>query len=154
MKPIQKIINLHWHISLRMKITPKKIACTEPQYGGLAVFDAMAMINWDTCFYESYTNERLENSTQATIAAESNELLNSFKIYPNPTQSNLIVEFYNDIEINSVIVTDISGSQISCNFDRRDNQILIEAINLAKGFYIVKLIGNQNIVINATFIKK
>ena len=50
--------------------------------------------------------------------------------------------------------TDISGSQISCNFTKRNNQILIEAINLAKGFYIVKLIGKQNIVINATFVKE
>ncbi len=154
MKPIQKIINLHWHISLRMKITPKKIACTEPQYGGLAVFDAMAMINWDTCGYYNYSNERSGHLTQLQNNIVGNKLLNSLKIYPNPTQSNLTIEFSHELEINSISVSDISGSQITCNYTKRKNQLLIETINLAKGYYIVKLIDNNNNIFNVSFIKE
>lgn len=131
-----------------------QIACTEPQYGGLAVFDAMAMINWDTCGYYEYNNERRNNLTHSIIVAKDKELSNIFKIYPNPVQSNLTVEFFNEAEINSISVSDISGSQINCNFTKRNNQLLIETINLAKGFYIVKLVDKDNSTFNVSFVKE
>lgn len=137
-----------------MKITPEKIACTLPQYGGLAVFDAMAMINWDTCGYYEYNNERRNNLTHSIIVAKDTELSNVFKIYPNPVHSNLTVEFFNEAEINSISVSDISGSQITCNFTKRNNQLLIETIGLAKGFYFVKIIDINNTIFNVSFVKE
>lgn len=131
-----------------------QIACTEPQYGGLAIFDAMAMINWDTCGYYEYNNERRSNFSSITLQEVGEKLSNTIKIYPNPTQSNLIVEFSNNIEIYSISVTYISGSQISCNFIEKDNQLLIETINLAKGFYIARLFDSQKNAYNLSFFKE
>ena len=124
------------------------------QYGGLAVFDAMALINWDTCGYYNYNNDRSSNLTETSSIIEHKELSNVLKIYPNPVQSNLTVEFSEETEINSISVCDIAGSQITCNFIKRNNQILIETINLAKGFYIAKLVDRDNKTFNVSFVKE
>ena len=131
-----------------------QIACTEPQYGGLAVFDAMAMINWDTCGYYNYNNDRRGNFSTWTNSTSENELSKSFKIYPNPTKSNIKIEFYDNLKINSILVCDVSGRQISCSFSVLNNQVLLETINLAKGFYIAKFVDNQKNSYGVSFVKE
>jgi len=103
--------------------------------------------------FNTITLLRYSDFTLSNLADDFNSRPNQW-LYPNPTQSNLIVEFSNELEIYSISVTDVSGCNITCNFINRNNQLLIETINLAKGFYIARIIDKKNNIFNVSFVKE
>ena len=137
-----------------MKITPEKFACTEPQYGGLAVFDAIAMINWDTCGYFNYNNDR--NSILESQNAFAKKQINKeqlIKLFPNPTASNITIELFENFQFDNLQISNISGVIIKCDIKLFENKIVIETLNLPKGFYILKITDKVKNVYNKSFIK-
>jgi hypothetical protein len=69
------------------------------------------------------------------------EFKNSFKIYPNPVQNILFVDF-EDLENVAISISDTNGrTLINQKLNTTSNSINIE--NLSKGMYLIKLTSDQ-----------
>ncbi|MGH1384225.1 T9SS type A sorting domain-containing protein [Kordia sp.] len=77
------------------------------------------------------------------LSVETQEL-NSFSIYPNPTNGNTVyINTKNNIEISSIRIYDITGKQV-INQTNPSNEINVQG--LQQGMYILQLqIGNQKV---------
>ncbi len=65
-------------------------------------------------------------------------------VYPNPTNNNAILEFYNpENESFTLELYDVSGKILRQIKNIRENQVLIERKNLPTGFYVYQIKGEH-----------
>lgn len=90
-------------------------------------------------------------------ALSANDLENnkSFKIYPNPANNNLNIESINNNNIDRIYIFTSQGQLVKTMeaTENRNSVINIDIQNLAKGFYIIQLIG-EDFNSTKTFIKE
>ncbi|MBP6531676.1 MAG: T9SS type A sorting domain-containing protein [Bacteroidia bacterium] len=69
----------------------------------------------------------------------------SFKIYPNPSEGRIKIEFEDDFRIQSTIrVTDLFGRVHFLSILNRNNNSILQELNfsdLPKGIYLLEIIG-------------
>jgi len=82
-----------------------------------------------------------------TLAAEDFELVDSFKMFPNPTKNNIQIQLKN-VNFNSVKVTiyDLIGHKIASS-EHTKNTITINTSSFSKGVYLVKIERDNNSII-------
>jgi len=85
------------------------------------------------------------------LGLNSRDFDNNVFIYPNPANSILNFQVKNDITIDTVSVTDISGKQIFKSANTIDN--VIDVSNLSSGVYFVTFTSDSNSV-TKKFIKE
>ncbi|MDO5980632.1 glycine-rich protein [Flavivirga spongiicola] len=80
----------------------------------------------------------------ATLGAEENPTVNTFKMYPNPTSSILTIEFDDMANNSNISIVDISG-RVIYEKNTLENKIEVSTINLKTAVYFVKLTNNGKI---------
>ncbi len=91
----------------------------------------------DLCI-KAYTS----NSTVTAISDNINENSDDVKIFPNPTDGILFINFCEqNIKPNTISIIDISGNEIysTCSINET-NQLKIDLSNQKDGIYIIKLL--------------
>ncbi len=87
----------------------------------------------------------IQVSRTPTSDVEENYSDIKFSVYPNPTKNKLNLKIFNDIKVQNIKISDISGKQISeiekPNFDNNHFSILVN--NFAKGTYIISIKTNK-----------
>ncbi len=90
--------------------------------------------------------------TCTTLDNENFEILNnSFKIYPNPVQNELIIDNLLNLEIQELNITDILGKII---LKQNSNFKKINLQDLKYGIYVLSILSNDNKVFQHKIIKK
>lgn len=87
--------------------------------------------------------------TNATLEA-SNFSKENIKIYPNPTNSILNLDLSNEIEVDKVVIIDITGKIV---LQQNQNLVQINVEKLEKGLYIIE-VYSQNNKFTSKFIKE
>ena len=64
-------------------------------------------------------------------------------IYPNPSTEYCIVEWQEDENFETVVMTDVQGKTVQTWSVDEINQLRIETKNLSRGIYLLSLIGNN-----------
>ncbi len=88
-------------------------------------------------YFLGYGIPDLQAALDAAIFAES-EMLNEFKIFPNPVQDNLQIVFPKDIETATLRLYDILGKLVF-NATIYKNKKVVNLGGLSNGIYITKL---------------
>lgn len=86
-----------------------------------------------------------------TVSVPENNLTNSFNIFPIPTSDFLRIENKKNLEIESIIITNING-QIIKQFDSSINQLNVS--DLTSGIYFLKIISEKGELIKKIIIEK
>jgi uncharacterized repeat protein (TIGR01451 family) len=118
----------HGHVTYRVKMDPSLPIGTQ-------------ILNTAYIFFD-YNNPIVTNTTLNTIAVLTgveDQIELEAKLYPNPTNDLLTIEFENQVEGN-LTVRDISGRVVQTVYVN-STKAIINANNLAKGFYSADLNG-------------
>ena len=122
------------------------IALLTPWVGGEAVYSARILLGIDPDLH-GIAYRLQKDSTKSNIS-------DKVKLYPNPTNSNITLQFTNTIEGNiSIKVIDILGKTLIEDNYKASNTILINLDNLKSGVYNILIYTNNNLYENKTFIK-
>jgi hypothetical protein len=112
--------------------------------GGNHLENASALLN-RIPFYVSAAQTNLENQCQDAFLgiSEKQDILTSFKIFPNPTIDNLsISEISLSLIGSNATITDVNGKQI-LDFEITQQQQQIDCSSMKKGVYFLR-IGEEN----------
>ena len=85
-------------------------------------------------FYVKYDSNIL-------LGLEDNIMGKSFVIYPNPATSVLNIKLSDNAEINTIVITDLSGKKI---LEQNGNLKTINIENLATGMYVLEVVSGDN----------
>lgn len=92
-------------------------------------------------------------STNDILGLEQNGFKGGIKIFPNPTEGNLIVEFDSEHDDLDIVLRNILGQVISTNFISTKKRIEIE-INEESGIYLLEIADQKNHKAVVKIIKK
>lgn len=67
------------------------------------------------------------------------KILNQLVAYPNPTENNLTIDFPQQIDIQSLVLTETSGKTLPLKYSTSNNKINIYMENLTSGIYFLKI---------------
>jgi hypothetical protein len=81
--------------------------------------------------------------TSTTGLFERANLLNNVKVYPNPTNGLVNVEFNDLAKSHNVIVMDLAGKAIATYSNITDGKLTINSNELAKGMLFVNITNNR-----------
>ncbi len=81
----------------------------------------------------------LNHLTPGATSVSENIILNSFKIYPNPTKGLIIVKFENPVESTLVTILNTSGQVVYKQEFRNRDIIKINFENFERGIYFMKV---------------
>lgn len=81
-----------------------------------------------------------EYSNLASASVKRNE---GISIVPNPSSDNFSIRFDNEIEINKVQMTDLSGHKVKAPVVKLENGLILKAKKLPGGIYILNLQTNS-----------
>jgi len=107
------------------------------------VFESDSQDNYDGAFIDNFVIESTLNNEEFSS--------NTLSIYPNPATTFLNFQTKNDIAIDSISITDISGKQIFKSTNTIDYSI--DVSNLSSGVYFVTFKADNNSV-TKKFIKQ
>ena len=88
--------------------------------------------------------------SENTVFLSSNDILSTFKVFPNPASSYLKIQANNFS--NRIILYDLNGS-ILLNKIYNQNQIEISVDFLSRGIYILKVINNSGFIYRKIIIR-
>jgi hypothetical protein len=94
----------------------------------------------------------IQTECDFTVSVFNQSNQNSFKFYPNPTNSSLYFDNNLDVKILKINIFDISGRQVVVSFNSNNNITEFNVSNLLPGIYIVN-IATENEFISHKFIK-
>ncbi|WP_282031039.1 glycosyl hydrolase [Winogradskyella eximia] len=109
-------------------------ACKFAFSGGLAVTKYISYVVGSNC----------------ALGVEDNELVNSIKIYPNPTSGKINITSNPNVEIESLALYTITGKLI---FEANNPSNTIHLNYYQKGVYFLKLVSNKGLVVKKIIIK-
>ena len=92
----------------------------------------------------SLTNILNFNKTVLGIHVSEKEKL--FTVYPNPTSTNFILQYPIDKKIDAIEMIDLSGKTIAVTESNFENGKQIDASQLAKGTYFIKITSEGNVI--------
>lgn len=81
--------------------------------------------------------------TTTTGLKEKAGLLNNVRLYPNPTNGLVNIEFNDLAKSHNVIVTDIAGRALANFNDVSDNKLTISKSDLAKGMLFISITNSR-----------
>ena len=123
------------------------IAMLTPYVGGEGVYAARAMLGIDP---EDYNLPyRIGRPLDSTVIVE----INGVKLYPNPTDNRLTIEFDNKIETVQIIIYNLLGKEV-INKSIYNQTSTIDLIKLKSGIYFYKISGNSIETISGKIIKQ
>lgn len=70
-------------------------------------------------------------------------LLNNVKLFPNPTNSSVNIEFNDEAKLHNVTVMDIAGKVIATYNNIEDNKFIINKADLTNGMLFVNITNNR-----------
>lgn len=71
---------------------------------------------------------------------------NDIKIFPNPSQNIVNLKFPSTIEVNKVLLTDLSGKKImTVNINSKIQQLTLDLNTIASGLYLANIISEKQI---------
>jgi PKD repeat protein len=98
--------------------------------------------------------ETLTNYLTVNNCSSINEnVIKSYKFYPNPTENKLNLEFSTVNDINKIILIDING-KILIEKQLTNSKEVISLENISNGIYHLKLIGNSTVFVEKIEVKK
>lgn len=116
--------------------------------------------NFDGISYYRLKQIGLDSTiTYSNIVSVQGYLLNaSLKIYPNPAVSNIKIAVYFPKSGNAKMwILDAAQKIVvskNINYNKGDNFINMPVTSLTAGFYFIKIVNNENILLNGNFIKQ
>lgn len=81
--------------------------------------------------------------TTTTGLSDRNILINNVKLYPNPTNSNVNIEFNDFAQSHDVIIMDIAGKTVATYNQILDNNLVVNSKELSKGLHFVQITNNR-----------
>jgi hypothetical protein len=69
----------------------------------------------------------------------SNQNNESFLVYPNPFEQQIIVAGLNTLPIQSVKMYDLFGKEVTCSFTENDDKTMVQLYDAKKGFYVLEI---------------
>lgn len=81
--------------------------------------------------------------TTTTGLSDRNILINNVKLYPNPTNSNVNIEFNDFAQSHDVIIMDIAGKTVASYNQILDNNLTVNSKELSKGLHFVQITNNR-----------
>lgn len=103
-------------------------ACKFAFSGGLAVTKYISYVVGSNC----------------ALGVEDNELVNSIKIYPNPTSGKINITSNPNVEIESLALYTITGKLI---FEANNPSNTLDLNYYPKGVYFLKIVSNRDLVV-------
>ena len=93
-----------------------------------------------------YTGDGTQNGVAnwSTLSVEDFEEFNNIKLYPNPTNSILNIEFQNDISNGTIEVYDLLGKKV-LNQALTNNSIKLNVANWNDGLYLIKILSEDSV---------
>lgn len=123
------------------------IAMLTPYVGGEGVYSARAMLGIDP---EDYNLPyRLGHYTDTVIVEEENNI----KVFPNPTNSNITIEFNKEFDNAEFILFDIIGKEL-LHQNINGTEVKIDLSKLNSGIYFYSIKGNNFETITGKIIKQ
>jgi Secretion system C-terminal sorting domain len=95
----------------------------------------------------------LASYTQSALANPQFELVKNISVYPNPTNSDLNINFENPIENATLKIISITGQIVIEKQNIAGDNFNYDVSNLSKGMYIVQITDGDSIL-NSKFIKE
>ncbi|MFA7273879.1 MAG: T9SS type A sorting domain-containing protein [Crocinitomicaceae bacterium] len=91
---------------------------------------------------------------QASSAGMESIPLKIVCIYPNPAEENLVVQSAESLDINSVRIYSVTGTQLSCKIESvSEKQLSIQVEHLLKGTYFLEVQNQQGKIYKVSFVK-
>lgn len=87
------------------------------------------------------------------VGLPENSFTDAFKIYPNPTDGNLVIEFEKAHESLTLVLRTITGQVIDTKFATNSNRVEMQ-INAASGVYILEVSDQNDRKVVARIVKK
>lgn len=87
--------------------------------------------------------------TGATISVKENVRLDNFKLFPNPAQNNVTVEYNlrNSSNNANVYLTNMLGARVvESSLDVNDNRKQISVANLPSGVYFLSIVSDEKVL--------
>jgi hypothetical protein len=81
--------------------------------------------------------------TTTTGLVEKNNLIGNVKLYPNPSNSFVTIEFNDFAQSHDVTIMDIAGKTIATYNQIADNNLVINSKELSKGVHFVQITNNR-----------
>lgn len=75
-------------------------------------------------------------NTPANVSVNKVKLVNG-KMYPNPANSNVRISFPDDVRINTITLTDISGKTVLTSENLNSNYAELRVLDLPRGYYFI-----------------
>ena len=93
---------------------------------------------------DSATFGNLYTSSFCAILEEKDSI-KAIKIYPNPSNTTFTI-YSNNSKINSIELTSLTGQIIYQNNDVNNNLTKVDASNLARGIYLIRIQSENEII--------
>ena len=118
-------------------------------------FYRIAGVKGDTCRPEgtqlkagtgpyNHSLSNLEDNRMKGTSTKSVYAQQRLIIYPNPLTSSTYVRFHNpDRQAYTLYITDLSGKVLRVTRDIQESEYLLERNGLEKGYYMIRLVGEQ-----------
>jgi hypothetical protein len=81
--------------------------------------------------------------TTTTGILESNSLINNVKLYPNPSNGIVNIEFNDLAKSHDIVVMDLAGKRIANYTGVTDNKLTFNCNELSKGMLFVNITNNR-----------
>ncbi|MBK9224244.1 MAG: T9SS type A sorting domain-containing protein [Flavobacterium sp.] len=106
-------------------------------------------------FYYTYSlaaggeNTTLNNKHSVTVGGcnslniKNNELTDAIIVYPNPTHGQDL-KIIGQIKNSEILIYSLNGALVKSHITNDENELSIKTIDLAKGFYILKIINKNS----------
>ena len=90
------------------------------------------------------------NACSLPMSVNEVDFYKAIKIYPNPVSNQLILENFQNIEIESITLSNINGHIIK-QYEARENQLDIS--DLCSGIYLLKISSKDGVLIEKILIE-
>lgn len=95
-----------------------------------------------------------ENNLCTNVGVNEITSMNAFRVSPNPSAGNLIVEFQMVAELGDLEITDIFGKIVYSENSISESKIEINVLNISDGIYFVKVFDGKKHFCKKIIIKK
>lgn len=122
------------------------------------VYTSFGVLTWVGYYNHSrFTSERyhaFESIITENLSTSTTSLLDESEVvlYPNPSQSLITIDLKSDINIDRMIIHDVSGRIIQ-SFNNVSNTKQIDISGLSEGLYHLKLIAKEGLIATKSFLK-
>lgn len=128
-------------------------SCDLPKLTCVQVDDEVSANNNEVPYYSWYIDADFIYSEDCLLGVTSAQT-ETFSLYPNPTQDNLIVTVPSTIGKVELQIFNMEGRLLMTQNIHLEKQFSIDVSNLANGLYFIKVTGNTEVLGTKKFIKR